>query len=280
MPDLPQRADSTDSTDSTVASPSGNVLRAVGILPARLGSTRLPRKMLLAETGLPLFVHSARNVARCDAIQRVVVATDSDEIAAAGSQVGVEVVMTSAAHPSGTDRVHEALKGLAETYDVVVNVQADEPDVEPADLANLVRAFADPAVRAATLCAPIEDEDERHSPNVVKVVRDARGDALYFSRSAIPATGHARDTASTAHALTRHVGVYAFRPDALAQFCALDVGRLEALENLEQLRWLEAGERMRVLDAQRVPRGIDTRTDYEAFVARTTSESHSHQEPS
>tara|TARA_R110002126_G_scaffold27665_2_gene92789 strand:+ start:15319 stop:16143 length:825 start_codon:yes stop_codon:yes gene_type:complete len=272
MTDLPQRAASTG------ASTPANALRAVGILPARLGSTRLPRKMLLAETGLPLFVHSARNVQRCPAIERVVVATDSDEIARAGAEVGIEVVMTDPAHPSGTDRVHEALSGLDASFDVVVNVQADEPDVEPDDLAALVAAFADPDVHAATLCAPIEDEDERHSPNVVKVVRDERGDAMYFSRSPIPSTAHAREGADRASPMTRHVGVYAFRPAALARFCGLRVGRIEALENLEQLRWLEAGERMRVLPARRVPRGIDTRTDYEAFVARTHSESHSTRE--
>jgi 3-deoxy-manno-octulosonate cytidylyltransferase (CMP-KDO synthetase) len=253
------------------ATPQRPPLRTVAVIPARIGSTRLPRKILLAETGLPLFVHSARNVERCAAIERVVVATDSEEVQRAGAAVGVEVLLTSPAHQSGTDRVHEALGLLGERYDVVINVQADEPDVEPHDLAALVAAFGDPGTCAATLSSAVTDEDELVSANVVKVVCDAQGDALYFSRARIPDARHARPGVSADGAVRRHVGVYAFRPDALARFCALPPSRLEALENLEQLRWLEAGERMRVLPATRVPRGIDTRIDYEAFVARAAA---------
>lgn len=262
----------------TAATPQGTPLRAVAVLPARIGSTRLPRKVLLAETGLPLFVHSARNAARCPAIARVLVATDSAEVAAAGRAEGVEVVLTSPDHASGTDRVQEAAAGLGERYDVVLNVQADEPDVEPDDLAALVAAFADPALTAATLATPITDASEHASPSVVKVVRDAAGRALYFSRAPIPTRSHRRtapgrgaDEAGAETLGLRHVGVYAFRPEALARFCALPVGRLEALESLEQLRWLEAGETMLVVDARRAPRGIDTPDDYRAFVARLGS---------
>jgi 3-deoxy-manno-octulosonate cytidylyltransferase (CMP-KDO synthetase) len=110
-------------------------------------------------------------------------------------------------------------------------------------------------------------EAEAREPSVVKVVRDSKGNALYFSRAPIPARGHARGEKPGLDVVLRHIGVYAFRPDALAQFCALPVGRLEEIENLEQLRWLEAGMSMRVLTARSVPRGIDTRADYEEFVA-------------
>jgi 3-deoxy-manno-octulosonate cytidylyltransferase (CMP-KDO synthetase) len=241
----------------------------VAIVPARLGSTRLPRKMLLAETGRYLFQHTAENAARCPAIARVVVATDSDEILAAARERGLEALATSPAHPSGTDRVHEALQALlaaGEAVDVVVGVQGDEPELEPADLARLVAAFGDPDVSIATLCAPLEPGAEA-ATNVVKVVRDARGDALYFSRAPIPDRSHARAGAAPAPAL-RHVGVYAFRPSALARFAELPPGALEAAESLEQLRWLEAGERMRVVDAARAPAGIDTAEEYARFVAR------------
>lgn len=249
-------------------SPAGEQHQALAILPARLGSTRLPAKVLLEETGRPLFVHTAQAVARAARVSRVLVATDDERVVAAAAANGVEAVMTSPTHPSGTDRVHEAAEG-AGTYPVLLNVQADEPEVEPAELDQLVAAFADPEVEAATLAAPISDPAELAASSVVKVVRDAAGDALYFSRSAVPDRSHAREGDDPQRPLgLRHVGVYAYRPSALADFCALPPSALERAENLEQLRWLEAGRRMRVLDARRAPRGIDTEADYRAFVAR------------
>jgi 3-deoxy-manno-octulosonate cytidylyltransferase (CMP-KDO synthetase) len=251
----------------------------VAIVPARLGSQRLPRKMLLAETGTCLFEHTVRNIRRCPAIERVVVATDSDEIATLAREHGIETRMTRADHSSGTDRVNEALAQLGGTgIDVVVNVQGDEPELDPSDLAALVAAFADASVEAATLCGRIASVAEAEQAQVVKVVRDSRSDALYFSRSVVPFRAH---DAARAYAragappwlevLRRHIGVYAFRPRALARFCALPASALEQVENLEQLRWLEAGERMRVIEARHVPLGIDTRDDYDAFVQRTSN---------
>ena len=269
--------------------------RALALIPARLASLRLPRKMLLDETGLPLFVHTARNVARARTLARVVVATDAEEIAAAARAHGVEAVMTRPEHPSGTDRIHEALLSLQAgdgDFDVVLNVQGDEPELEPEVLDRLAAAFADPAVELATLAGPLRSGAEADAPQVVKVVCDRRGDALYFSRSQVPHrpmvsgdsgdSGASGDTGGAARPRSyaragappweavarRHVGVYAFRPAALAEFCALPPGPLERLENLEQLRWLEAGRRIRVLDTDHVPLGIDTRADYDAFVRR------------
>jgi len=255
-------------------------VRAVAIIPARLASRRLPRKMLLGETGLPLVVHTARNVARSPALARVVVATDAEEIAAAARSHGVEAVLTRPEHASGTDRVHEALLALGGDFDVVLNVQGDEPELEPEDLERLAAAFADPAVELATLAGPLGSEAEADAPQVVKVVCDRNGDALYFSRSQVPhrpgagATGAAppsyarEDAPPWGQVARRHVGVYAFRPAALAEFCGLPAGPLERVENLEQLRWLEAGRRIRVLETDHVPLGIDTRSDYDAFVRR------------
>lgn len=268
---------------------SGHV-RAVAIVPARIASQRLPRKMLLERTGAPLFVHTARNVAASGAFARVVVATDAREVLDAAARAGIECVLTRADHASGTDRVHEAWHALAnagERAQVIVNVQGDEPELAPADLARLVALFTDASIEIATLCGPLRSPAEADQSNVVKVVRDARGDALYFSRARIPSRGHARASDPHGHArsaergadddwtiLRRHVGVYAFTPVALDLFCGLTAGRLESLENLEQLRWLEAGRRMRVLDAERVPEGIDTEPDYERFVARCAARSH------
>jgi 3-deoxy-manno-octulosonate cytidylyltransferase (CMP-KDO synthetase) len=250
--------------------PTPQGARAVALIPARLESQRLPRKMLLAAGERALVVHTLEAARASGAFARVAVATDSEEIAAAVRAHGGEALLTRADHPSGTDRVHEAWRALAdggERADVVVGLQGDEPEIEGADLARLVAAFADPAVEIATLAAPLADERELALQSVVKLVRDARGDALYFSRAPIPARGHG---APPAPAL-RHVGVYAFRPAALARFCALPRGTLERVESLEQLRWLEAGGRMRVVEIARAPRGIDTREDWEAFAARASA---------
>lgn len=251
--------------------------RALALIPARLASQRLQRKMLLDRTGTPLFAHTVANVRSSGAFARVVLATDAEEIRAAAERLGIEAVITRVDHKSGTDRIHEAwiaLRGRGEHADVLVNVQGDEPELAPADLARLVAAFADPAVEMATLCGPIERPEEAERPNVVKVVRDRNGDALYFSRAKIPASGHAREPDANSADWTihrRHIGVYAFTPVALESFRSLPTGRLEVFENLEQLRWLEAGRRIRVLDAERVPEGIDTEGDYERFVARWTA---------
>jgi len=251
--------------------------RALAIIPARLASSRLARKMLLEARGLPLFAHTARNTQASGAFARVVLATDAHEILERARELGLEALLTRAVHTSGTDRVHEAWLALAragERAEVVVNVQGDEPELDPRDLAALVAAFGDARVRAATLAAPLEDPALCARPNVVKVVVDRNGDALYFSRAPIPADGHAAaesgpGTNKTIH--RRHIGVYAFAPAALEQFCALPRGVYEMRENLEQLRWLEAGEKMRVVAATRVPEGIDTQPDFERFVERLHS---------
>ena len=244
-------------------------LSAVAIIPARLGSTRLPRKMLLRETGQYLFEHTVRNLQTTGVVDKVLLATDSDEIVRAAEGLDIDVVMTDAAHTSGTDRVHEAYGQLTgrcqESFDVILNVQGDEPELSEGDLQRLISEFEHFNVDFATLWVPVEDPLEALSASTVKVVLDTHGDALYFSRSPIPNTEHGRGAKAP---LKRHVGVYAFRPDALARFCALPPGKLERAESLEQLRWLEAGERLRVVEAKRAPRGIDTREDYAAFVAR------------
>ena len=246
-------------------------LRALAILPARIGSTRLPRKVLLDASGLPLFVHTARNAVQCSGLQRVVVATDSQEVLDAAALHGIEALPTRADHQSGTDRVREALDALPGPWDVVLNVQADEPDLNPADLDLLIRAFEDPDTHAATLSVPIDCPEDLQRPSAVKIVLDRAGRALYFSRSAIPSTVHARHSGgeeAKGPLGLRHIGVYAYRPDALRRFCDLEPGRLEALENLEQLRWLEHGNTMRVLPASHAPRGIDTPEDYAEFLER------------
>jgi 3-deoxy-manno-octulosonate cytidylyltransferase (CMP-KDO synthetase) len=260
-------------TGEPVASRGGT--GALAIVPARLGSERLPRKVLLRETGAYLFEHTVRNAERAPAVERVVLATDSEEVVRAANEVDVEALLTSPDHPSGTDRIREALDALLERegacFPVVVNVQADEPELSPDDLGALVSALDDPEVEIATLAAPAAP-GEADAPSAVKVVVDAAGDALYFSRSRIPSATHRREDAPEVPVL-RHVGVYAFRPDALAAFCDLPTSRLEAAESLEQLRWLEAGRSIRVVVVDAAPAGIDTAEDYRAFVERTDARS-------
>jgi len=243
--------------------------RALAVVPARIGSTRLPRKMLLRESGRYLFEHTVQGVRGARSLASVVLATDSEEILAAARSVGVPALMTSSAHASGTDRVHEAFELLTARgegpFDVVLNVQGDEPEIAGESLDPLIAAFADEDVHMATLCTPLTVAREALDPSIVKVVLDQRGDALYFSRAAIPSVAPG---ASEAGPWLRHVGVYAFRPAALRRFCALPRGRLEARESLEQLRWLEAGLSIRVLVSAEGSLGIDTRDHYAQFLAR------------
>ena len=229
--------------------------RALAVVPARLASTRLPRKMLLDETGLCLFVHTAQNALRSGAFADVLVAADSEEVAAAAESASLSCVSTDPDCPSGTDRVYEALQTAEAEYDVVVGVQGDEPELNPEDLKRLVGCFTDAAVEVATLATPLEDEAAREASSVVKVVLDERSDALYFSRAALPSRSHARADADADLGL-RHVG-----EDAVHH-----------ADDLEQLRWLESGGRMRVLITDRAPHGIDTPEEYAAFVERCRSE--------
>ncbi|NOT31049.1 MAG: 3-deoxy-manno-octulosonate cytidylyltransferase [Planctomycetes bacterium] len=249
-------------------------LRALAVVPARLGSSRLARKMLLRDSGRYLFEHTVLGVRRARALARVVLATDSTEILAAAHEVGIEALLTSSAHASGTDRVHEAFELLLARgegpFDVVLNVQGDEPEVLGETLDPLIGAFAAPEVELATLCTPLPDERDAQDPSIVKVVLDSNGDALYFSRAPIP--GLAPTLRAHAPApFQRHVGVYAFRPAALRRFCSLPRGVLEARESLEQLRWLEAGLRIRVLATATGSVGIDTPEHYAQFLVRERS---------
>jgi 3-deoxy-manno-octulosonate cytidylyltransferase (CMP-KDO synthetase) len=250
--------------------------RALAVVPARLGSTRLPRKMLLRASGRYLFEHTVQGVRRARTLASVVLATDSEEILAAAEAVGVRAVLTSPAHQSGTDRVHEAFEVLTARgegpFDVVLNVQGDEPEIAGETLDPLVAAFADESVQLATLCTPLPDARDALDPSIVKVVLDQHGDALYFSRAPIPGLAPTARESAPAPFL-RHIGVYAFRPAALRRFCALARGRLEVRESLEQLRWLEAGLPIRVLVSAEGSLGIDTPEHYAQFLARERARS-------
>ncbi|MCB9554237.1 MAG: 3-deoxy-manno-octulosonate cytidylyltransferase [Myxococcales bacterium] len=241
---------------------SGVSPEVVAVIPARLASTRLPGKVLRELHGRSMLAWVYAAVARAARVDAVWVATADGEVAAAAREMGAEVVVTRDDHTTGTDRVADAVAQLAEAGvrpRVVVNVQADEPTLSGDVIDALVGAFDDPGVEIATLATRARDAVEVADPDVVKVVCDGRGDALYFSRAPIP---YARDGEMLDVARV-HVGVYAFRAGALRRFAAARPSPLEALERLEQLRALHHGWRVRVVQTAWRGVGVDTERDLE-----------------
>jgi 3-deoxy-manno-octulosonate cytidylyltransferase (CMP-KDO synthetase) len=236
--------------------------RIFGIIPARYGSTRFPGKPLALIHGKPMFWHVFQRASLCPAIERVVLATDSQRIATAAEAHQVPWVMTRPDHPSGTDRVLEAAEHLGlPASAVVINIQGDEPALHPEMLAELVQPFDRPEVQVATLISPM-DPAEAMDRDQVKVVVNCHGDALYFSRATIP---HARDDHPAEY--YRHIGLYAFRMTVLRRFVSLGPGRLEQIEKLEQLRLLENGIPIRTVLTQHRSLGVDRPEDI-AMVSR------------
>lgn len=250
----------------------------VAVIPARYGSTRLPAKALAKETGKYLIQHVFERVCEARRIDRVIVATDDERIVSAVKSFGGEPWMTRADHVSGTDRVGEVAEALELPADaLVLNVQGDEPEIDPTSLDRLVEGMARNAEPIGTIAAPFSEDAPRSGPgspfdpNCVKVVVDEGGRALYFSRSPIP---YPRDTGGAVDRPSRwllHMGVYAFRADALRSVTGGRLTRspLEAAESLEQLRWLQHGLRILTVIVDHASVGIDTPQDYAAFVSRT-----------
>ncbi len=266
---------------------------AIVVIPARRASQRLPNKLLLAETGKPLLAHTVERVLRAqtlapEAIARVLVAVDDAALADAAKAAGAEVVMTSPDCASGTDRVAQAVAD--DTCEVVVNVQGDEAEIAPETVIAAARLLNEdededededggegdaPAALPlmgtlaalplmGTLAAPLTDPAQLADPSIVKVVRNAAGDALYFSRAPIPYHRGADGGPRALH----HLGIYAYRRAFLLNYKSLPASRLEAAERLEQLRALEAGYAIRVGLVDEAAPGIDTPEDYAAFVER------------
>jgi 3-deoxy-manno-octulosonate cytidylyltransferase (CMP-KDO synthetase) len=233
--------------------------RTLVLIPARMAATRLPGKPLLDIAGLPMIVHVLRR-AEAAGIGRVAVATDTPDIAVAVMAHGGEAVMTRADHPSGSDRVFEALGKLDPDgkVEIIVNLQGDFPTIHPANIRSVLAPLDDPAVDIATLAARIHTEEESTNPNVVKAVGSPvsarRLRALYFTRATAPWGDGPR---------YHHIGLYAYRRAALQRFVSLPPSPLEQQEKLEQLRALEAGMRIDIGIVDTVPRGVDTPADLE-----------------
>ena len=233
--------------------------RILVLIPARMAATRLPGKPLLEMAGLPMIVHVMRR-AEDARIGRVAVATDAAEIASVVTAHGGEAVMTRADHPSGSDRIFEALGALDpdRQTEIVVNLQGDFPTISADNIRDVLAPLTDPEVDIATLAAEIHTEEEATNPNVVKAVGTMVGPrrlrALYFTRATAPHGDGPR---------YHHIGLYAYRRAALERFVALPPSYLEQQEKLEQLRAIEAGMRIDVTIVDTVPRGVDTPADLE-----------------
>lgn len=248
------------------------------VIPARLESTRLPRKLLLDETGCSLIEHTWRAATGSSAASQVIVATDSQEIKTVVERFGGTAVLTSAEHRSGSDRVAEAAASI--DAELIVNLQGDEPEIESESIDQLIAALADePDCPVATLATPIREPGALLEPACVKVVFDGKGRALYFSRNPIPAS---RDEAELQHYFSQpisvqsalyfqHIGVYACQREFLMRIPQLPPAKMELAESLEQLRFLHHGFRIEVVPIEHSWPGIDTAEDYALFVNRWQS---------
>lgn len=234
-----------------------------GVIPARYGSTRLPGKPLLSIAGKPLIQWVWEAASRCTTLQSVLIATDDERILNAARQFGAEVVMTPPECPSGSDRIAAALKGR--NADIIANIQGDEPLMNPATVDACVGALlSDTGADIASAMVPIDEDEPYHSPNVVKVVTDLKNYAMYFSRAPIPDRSRLTDTErSTLPRPMKHQGLYVYRRAALEAFVRLPPSLYEVSEKLEQLRFLDNGFRIRMVEVAADSIGVDTPEDVE-----------------
>ena len=242
-------------------------MRILALIPARYGSSRFPGKPLALVHGKPMIQRVYEQTVK--AFPNACVATDDDRIYNAVKAFGGKVVMTSSSHNSGTDRCFEAWanyeKESGESFDVVINVQGDEPYIRPEQLMQLGKCFEDPSVELATLVKRVKDKEELFNPNSPKVILDKESNAIYFSRTPVP---YSRDVEVTDEYVKetpfyRHIGLYGYRTSTLARICAMPQSFLEKTEKLEQLRWIENGLKIRVTETQYETHAVDTLEDLE-----------------
>lgn len=236
------------------------MMKFIGIIPARYASTRFPGKPLVLLAGKPMIQHVYEKVAAV--LDDVCVATDDERIFRAVEAFGGKVVITSSAHKSGTDRIAEAVQKIGGSYDVVVNIQGDEPFIATSQIETICQLFDDPQTQIATLGKAFAEMEAVENPNSPKIVTDNQGYALYFSRSVIPfIRGAERKEWLKCYPFLKHIGLYAYRTKVLNEITRLPQSPLELAESLEQLRWLQNGYRIKVgiTDVETI--GIDTPED-------------------
>ena len=239
-----------------------DTISIVAIIPARYASTRFPGKPLVHINGKTMIQCVYDQVKSTPEIAEVLVATDDDRIEAEVLRFGGKVVRTRPEHPSGTDRCYEAYQQLNKQFDFIINVQGDEPFIQPEQIRTLASILKQD-VELATLIKKIEDEETLFNPNTPKVLVNAKGEAIYFSRQTIPYLRQYPDKKDwlTNHSFFKHIGMYAYRPDILAEITQLKPSALELAESLEQLRWLENGYKIRTAVTTIETVGIDTPED-------------------
>lgn len=257
---------------------NSNPLKFIGIIPARYASTRFPGKPLARLGGKTVIERVYTRVASVLGSDSVAVATDDSRIADAVEAFGGTAVMTASSHRSGTDRCREAYVNLGSDADVVINIQGDEPFIAPSQLRTVMEAFTDPTVDIASLARPFDPArgyNALENPNTPKVVMDTRMNAMYFSRSVIPyVRGAERENWPDRTQYFTHIGLYAYRAEVLAAITRLPQSPAELAESLEQLRWLQAGYKIRMGLSEEPTIGIDTPADLEAAAAYLKEHDH------
>ena len=241
-------------------------MKVLGIIPARYASSRFPGKPLLDLKGKTMIRRVYEGAAKAQHIDRVIVATDDERILQEVERFGGEAVMTSGLHPSGTDRCGE-VASLHADYDVVINIQGDEPLVDFRQLDLLAAAFKNPDVNIATLGTRQISEEDLQNPNRIKIVINHQNEALYFSRSFIPNTANFKGNAFEFYPFLRHIGLYAYRLKTLLELTALEPTKLEQVESLEQLRWLYYGYKIHVVETDIETPNIDVPEDVEKVLS-------------
>lgn len=241
-------------------------MKILGIIPARYASTRFPGKPLTIINGKSMIQRVYEQALKAEMLNDVVVATDDDRIYDAVLSFGGKVVMTSSEHKSGTDRCAEVVKTINDKYEAVVNIQGDEPFINPEQINQIASLISQKDSQIASLCKSIKDADELFDNNVVKVVFDIKGNALYFSRHTIPFMRNVENEARSwmnSHTFYKHIGIYAYKTDVLEQISQLTQSELEMSESLEQLRWLENSYRIIMGITEYESYSIDTPRDVE-----------------
>ena len=247
-------------------------MNILGVIPARFASTRFPGKPLVMIDGMTMIERVYKQSSKSLSLQQVIVATDDENIYKTVTAFGGNVIMTSAHHLSGTDRCAEVLEREKNKWDLVINIQGDEPFIEPGQIDLLTSCFADSSVQIATLIKKISSLSELSNSNIPKVILDQHANAIYFSRQAIPfIKGFPFEKWLDQVPFYKHIGIYAYRAETLSRLVKLTQGRLEKAESLEQLRWLENGFTIRAAITEVETTAIDTPEDLARILARNVS---------
>lgn len=245
-------------------------MKIIGIIPARYQSIRFPGKPLALISGKPMIQHVFENASKSTSLNEVIVATDDERIFSCVNNFGGKVIMTNKNHQSGTERCNEVLQDLrkkGDDFEVAINIQGDEPFLNPEQIETIVRSFEnDGKIKISTLIKKIHQTDELFNPNVVKAVVNQAGEAIYFSRLPIPFMRDIeRDEWINHHTFFKHIGIYGYRSEVLKEICDLEKSELEKSENLEQLRWIENGFAIKTEITTLENQAIDTPEDLKYF---------------